>query len=64
MLKNTVLIGLMLASCAVWGAAIPRGSAYDSRIQHVTYDSQNATVVNTRPGYLTTLLFDDDEAVL
>ncbi|WJM84730.1 P-type conjugative transfer protein VirB9 [Dickeya chrysanthemi] len=64
MLKNTVLIGLMLVSCAVWGAAIPRGSAYDSRIQHVTYDSQNATVVNTRPGYLTTLLFDDDEAVL
>ncbi|QOL14011.1 TrbG/VirB9 family P-type conjugative transfer protein [Dickeya dianthicola] len=64
MLKNTVLIGLMLASCTVWGAAIPRGSAYDSRIQHVTYDSQNATVVNTRPGYLTTLLFDDDEAVL
>ncbi len=64
MLKNTVLTGLMLASCAVWGAAIPRGSAYDGRIQHVTYDSQNATVVNTRPGYLTTLLFDDDEAVL
>ncbi|MFJ5417882.1 P-type conjugative transfer protein VirB9 [Pectobacterium carotovorum] len=64
MLKNTVLIGLMLASCTVWGAAIPRGSTYDSRMQHVTYNSQNATIVNTRPGYLTTLLFDDDEEVI
>ncbi|MBA0219461.1 TrbG/VirB9 family P-type conjugative transfer protein, partial [Pectobacterium brasiliense] len=39
------------------------GSGYDSRMQNVSYNSQNATVVKTRPGYVTTLLFDDDETV-
>ncbi|CAG74519.1 putative conjugal transfer protein [Pectobacterium atrosepticum SCRI1043] len=64
MLKILFSFGLILASCAVWGAATPRGSGYDSRMQNVPYNSQNATVVNTRPGYVTTLLFDDDEVVI
>lgn len=64
MLKIMLSFGLLLASYAVWGAATPRGSAYDSRMQNITYNSQNATVVNTRPGYVTTLLFDDDENVI
>ena len=64
MLKNILLLTGLLASCATWSAATPRGSAYDSRMQNVSYNSQNATVVNTRPGYVTTLLFDDDEAVI
>ena len=63
MLKNILLLTGLLASCATWSAATPRGSAYDSRMQNVSYNSQNATVVNTRPGYVTTLLFDDGEAV-
>ncbi|KAB7898951.1 P-type conjugative transfer protein VirB9 [Rouxiella sp. S1S-2] len=63
MLKNILLLTGLLASCATWSAATPRGSAYDSRMQNVSYNSQNATVVNTRPGYVTTLLFDDDETV-
>jgi len=33
-------------------------------MQSVIYNSQNATVVNTRPGYITTLLFDEDEEVI
>lgn len=64
MLKNILLLTGLLASCAAWSAATPRGSGYDSRMQNVSYNSQNATVVNTRPGYVTTLLFDDDEAVI
>lgn len=64
MLKIMLSFGLILASYAVWGAATPRGSAYDSRMQNVIFNSQNATVVNTRPGYVTTLLFDDDETVI
>ncbi|MEE3664748.1 P-type conjugative transfer protein VirB9 [Brenneria sp. g21c3] len=60
-----MLIGVFfLTAYAAWGAATPRGSAYDSRMQNVSYNSQNATVVNTRPGYITTLLFDDDETVI
>ncbi|NDL64331.1 P-type conjugative transfer protein VirB9 [Enterobacteriales bacterium SAP-6] len=64
MLKKSLGLTLILASCVSWGAAMPRGSTWDSRMQNVTYNSQNATVVNTRPGYLTTLLFDDDEEVI
>ena len=62
--NKTVYLWLLLVSSATWSAAIPRSSMYDSRMQNVTYNSQNATIVNTRPGYLTTLLFDDDEEVI
>jgi type IV secretion system protein VirB9 len=64
MLKNSLGLTLILASYVAWGAAMPRGSTWDSRMQNVFYNSQNATVVNTRPGYVTTLLFDDDEEVI
>ncbi|MBE4871322.1 P-type conjugative transfer protein VirB9 [Enterobacter cloacae complex sp. P38RS] len=64
MLKYILLLTGLLASCVAWSAATPRGSAYDSRMQNVTYNSQNATVVSTRPGYVTMLVFDDDETVI
>ncbi|HCI6569872.1 TPA: P-type conjugative transfer protein VirB9 [Klebsiella variicola subsp. variicola] len=64
MLKHILLLSGLLASCVAWSAAIPRGSTYDSRMQNVTYNSQNATVVSTRPGYVTMLVFDDDETVI
>lgn len=64
MLKNILLLTGLMVSCATWSAATLRGSGYDSRMQNVSYNSQNATVVNTRPGYVTTLLFDDDETVI
>ncbi|WP_410016813.1 P-type conjugative transfer protein VirB9 [Sodalis sp. C49] len=64
MLRKSLGLTLILASYVAWGAAIPRGSVWDSRMQNVFYNSQNATVVNTRPGYVTTLLFDDDEEVI
>ncbi|MCG8154955.1 P-type conjugative transfer protein VirB9 [Brenneria goodwinii] len=65
MMLKTMLTGVFfLTAFAAWGAATPRGSAYDSRMQNVSYNSQNATVVNTRPGYVTALLFDVDETVI
>lgn len=64
MLRKFVLIGLLFASSTAWCAATPRSSAYDSRIQTVAYSNQNTTIVNTRPGYITTLLFNDGEEVI
>lgn len=64
MLKHILLLTGLLESCLAWSAATPRGSAYDSRMQNVTYNSQNATVVRTRPGYVTMLVFDDGETVI
>ena len=64
MLKHILLLSGLLVSCVAWSAATPRGSAYDSRMQNVTYNSQNATAVSTRPGYVTMLVFDDNETVI
>jgi type IV secretory pathway VirB9-like protein len=44
--------------------AYPTGSRYDARVQQVVYNPLNVTVVNTRPGFMTTLVFDSDEAVI
>jgi len=64
MLRKIALLCFLLTSYAAWSAVTPRSSAYDSRIQTVTYNSQNTTIINTRPGYITTLLFNDDEEVI
>ncbi|HAV1872824.1 TPA: P-type conjugative transfer protein VirB9 [Enterobacter hormaechei subsp. steigerwaltii] len=64
-MKNIILImlTLMIYSTA-WCAAIPQSSRYDARVKQVVYNPLNVTVVNTRPGFMTTLVFDSDEAVI
>ncbi|MFI2896510.1 P-type conjugative transfer protein VirB9 [Klebsiella aerogenes] len=57
-------VALLLASCSTWGAALPKGSSYDSHMQNVSYNSQNTTIINTRAGFVSTLVFDDDEQVI
>ncbi|HAU5635943.1 P-type conjugative transfer protein VirB9 [Citrobacter amalonaticus] len=62
---SILLILYILATAeTAWGAAIPQASRYDARMQQVIYNPQNVTVVNTRAGFMTTLVFDSDEAVL
>ncbi|KKY69990.1 P-type conjugative transfer protein VirB9 [Klebsiella michiganensis] len=64
-MKSIILIALALMLCdTAWCAAIPQASRYDARVQQVVYNPLNVTVVSTRPGFMTTLVFDIDEAVL
>lgn len=63
-MNKLLIFAALLASASAWGAATPRGSAYDSRMQNIPYNSQNTTVVNTRAGFITTLVFDADEEVI
>lgn len=64
-MKSIILIALALMLCGTaWCAAIPQASRYDARVQQVVYNPLNVTVVNTRPGFMTTLVFDSDEAVI
>lgn len=64
-MKSITLIPLALMMCGTaWCAAIPQSSRYDARVQQVVYNPLNVTVVNTRPGFMTTLVFDSDEAVI
>jgi type IV secretion system protein VirB9 len=65
------LLKVMLAFCIpslcclpAWGAAVPQPSRYDSHMQQVSYNPQNSTVIRTQAGYLSVLVFGDDEAVI
>ncbi|MCS4378767.1 TrbG/VirB9 family P-type conjugative transfer protein, partial [Klebsiella quasipneumoniae] len=62
--KITPVFLALMMSGAAWGAAMPQASRYDARIQQVIYNPQNVTVINTMPGFMTTLVFDSDEAVI
>lgn len=59
-----VIFFLLAISASAFAETIPRGSSYDARMQQVVYNAQNVSVVNTRAGYVSTLIFDDDESVL
>ena len=63
-MNKVLMCALLLTAASAWGAATPHGSAYDSRMQNIPYNSQNTTVINTRAGYITTLVFDADEEVI
>ncbi|KAA0558688.1 P-type conjugative transfer protein VirB9 [Citrobacter braakii] len=64
-MKRFVLILLALMMCGTaWSAAIPQASRFDARVQQVVYNPLNVTVVSTRPGFMTTLVFDSNEAVI
>ncbi len=41
----------------------PKGSSYDARMQRVPYNKEDVTTINTRLGFVTTIIFDDDEVV-
>lgn len=62
--KSLIALALLFTTATAWSAALPKGSAYDSRMQNIAYNSQNSTVVYTRAGFVTTLVFDDDEEVI
>lgn len=57
----------LLISCfistAVFAVSIPQGSSYDSRIQHMSYNQDNVTKINAKIGFITTVIFADDEIV-
>lgn len=59
-----IFLLILVTSNTTWAAAVPHASRYDARMQQVIYNPQNVTVVNTHAGFMTTLVFDSDEAVL
>lgn len=64
-MKSIILFALaLMISGTAWSAAIPQESRFDARVQQVVYNPLNVTVVSTRPGFMTTLVFDSDEAVI
>lgn len=41
----------------------PKGSSFDTRMQTVPYNVEDVTRINTRLGFVTTIIFDDNEVV-
>ncbi|WP_152643938.1 TrbG/VirB9 family P-type conjugative transfer protein [Raoultella terrigena] len=62
--NSLIAIALLLTTSCAWCAALPKASTYDSHMQSIAYNSQNSTIVYTRAGFVTTLVFDDDEDVI
>lgn len=45
-------------------ASKPTGSRFDSRNQIINYNPSDTTLINSAPGYVSVLVFDDDEKVM
>ncbi|EAR1644341.1 TriH protein [Salmonella enterica] len=45
-------------------AAVPQSSGYDARMQSVSYNAANTTVIKSKTGFLTSIVFDEGEAVI
>ena len=64
MKKIFALLFCSLAVADCIAADMPRSAGYDNRMQQVNYNAHNATVVNARLGFLSSLIFDESEDVL
>ena len=60
LLCSLILSGICNAAFA---EDMPCGSSYDKRIQRVGYNAEDVTKINTRLGFITTIIFDEDEVV-
>ena len=58
-----LVLAFIFLSKASFAHNTPRGSSFDARMQTVSYNAQDVTRINTRLGFVTTIIFDDDEAV-
>ncbi|EJT4720274.1 TrbG/VirB9 family P-type conjugative transfer protein [Salmonella enterica] len=62
--KLAVLLSLVMVSQMAVAAVSPSASRYDPRNQNVIYNPDNTTAINSASGYVTTLVFDEDERVI
>lgn len=54
---------LILLSTPSFAGDTPKGSSFDARMQTVFYNIEDVTRINTRLGFVTTIIFDVDEVV-
>ncbi|KAJ6644914.1 Type IV secretion system protein VirB11 [Pseudolycoriella hygida] len=53
----------LLGEDAILAEIVPKSSKYDSRIQNIAYNSDNVTKINAKLGFITTIVFSDDEII-
>ena len=63
-LKASAVAVALLASAVSYGAAVPKGTEYDSRIKYIMYNPDDVVVVHTRPGNSTLIQLESDEYLI
>ena len=58
-----ILLLLILLSTPSFAHNTPKGSSFDGRMQTVSYNASDVTRINTRLGFVTTIIFESDEIV-
>lgn len=66
MMKNKSLFLFMCIFTPLFvnAAVVPQSSGYDARMQSVSYNAANTTVIKSKTGFLTSVVFDEGEAVI
>lgn len=58
-----IFLLFILVSPLVFAQNTPKGSSFDSRMQKISYNTEDVTKINTRLGFVTTIIFAEDEIV-
>ena len=59
-----ILVSSLTSNMAIiFAEDTPKGSTYDIRMQKVPYNVEDVTKINARLGFVTTIIFDNDEIV-
>ncbi|WGL93961.1 TrbG/VirB9 family P-type conjugative transfer protein [Arsenophonus nasoniae] len=64
MKKNGLGLMLFLFPLIVNAIAVPQSSTFDKRMQSVSYNAMNSTVIKSKMGFVTTIVFDEGESVI
>ncbi len=64
MMKKLFIATCLLLPGLVYSAATPLPSGFDARMQTVSYNGANTTVIRSKTGFLTSVVFDEGEAVI
>ncbi len=64
MMKKLFIATCLLLHGLVYSAATPLPSGFDARMQTVSYNGANTTVIRSKTGFLTSVVFDEGEAVI
>ncbi|EPA2589202.1 TrbG/VirB9 family P-type conjugative transfer protein [Escherichia coli] len=62
--KSLIIALSLFSPFLVNAAAVPQSSGYDARMQNVSYNAANTTVIKSKTGFLTSIVFDEGEAVI
>ena len=63
-MKKLFIATCLLLPGLVYSAATPLPSGFDARMQTVSYNGANTTVIRSKTGFLTSVVFDEGEAVI